>query len=129
MELLRAGASFDAANLAGVVRNELKEFVLGETRIAISQINVIDGESLLIYGQDIVKALWELAESERYDLTECMITDIAKKSTYAFFAGKACDLLDGDDIGERLDSHVYYLDGVVSRKKQMLPKLLTLLSN
>ncbi|MEI6285886.1 MAG: putative manganese-dependent inorganic diphosphatase [Bacillota bacterium] len=129
MELLRAGASFDAGNLAAVVRNELKEFVLGETRIAISQINVIDGESLLVYGQDIVKALWELAESERYDLTECMITDIAKKSTYAFFAGKACDLLDGDDIGERIDSHIYYLDGVVSRKKQMLPKLLTLLSN
>lgn len=128
MDMLRAGASFDADNIAAVVRNDLKEFILGETRIAISQINVIDGESLLPYCQDIVQALWELAESERYDLTECMITDIAKKSTYAFFAGKACNLLDGDDIGERIDSHVYYLDGVVSRKKQMLPKLLTLLS-
>ena len=128
MKLLSAGAAYNVEDMSTLVRNDLKEFMHGETRISVSQLNVVDSEALLAHKDELLHSLEELALAEKYDISVCMITDIVRKSTLAFFAGKACAGLSGEDIGHRVDTRIFYLEGVVSRKKQMLPKLLSLLS-
>ncbi len=118
-------ASSDVSSVPGeeIVARDAKEYQLanGET-ISIAQIETV-GKSLLERKAELLESLDAVREAKGYPLAALMVTDIISKGT---------DLLVSGDAGpvERIfdkpaDGGVIPLPDVMSRKKQVAPKLLS----
>ena len=120
---------FEAASKASDVPAEellgrdIKEYDVGGGRtIAIAQVETV-GRTLAERKDELLKALEETREREGHDLVALMITDIVSKATELLVAGDTGPV--ERTFGTQAeDGSVFVLPGVMSRKKQVAPKLL-----
>lgn len=122
MQVLQSGSVINSLSAQEIVKNDIKEFIFAEYKVAISQINLMDGQQALNKKTDLIVALQELQQKKDYDLVLLMATDIVDESTNLFFAGSDRYLLD-NIFGECLENQYYHLPKVMSRKKQIIPAL------
>ncbi len=122
MQVLQSGSVINSLSAQEIVKNDIKEFVFAEYKVAISQINLMDGQQALAKKSELIAALQELQQQKDYDLVLLMATDILDESTNLFFAGNERYLLD-NIFGECLGNEYYHLPKVMSRKKQIIPAL------
>jgi len=124
LAVLKAGSvagTMPPEEIAGLDR---KEFNIGEYRLAISQVSVLDAEEVLALSTALLQALHDLREKKGYHLAMLMVTDIMRRETHLLYAGQAGDLLRRAYGQSGKDGcGIIYLPGVMSRKKQVLPPL------
>ena len=92
----------------------------GQT-VSIAQIETV-GESLLERKDELLEALRAQREGEGHLLSVLMVTDILAKSSNLLVAGDLTPVERAFD--SEADGGVLDLPGVMSRKKQVVPKLL-----
>lgn len=122
LAMLRAGSALASLSPAEVVRSDLKEFQIGEYRVAIGQIAVMDPAELLAARAGLREEMEALGRREGYDLVVLMVTDIVGEGSHLVHAGQATGLLT-EAFGRGGGDGVLYLPGVMSRKKQVVPPL------
>ena len=122
LQVLKSGSVINSLSAPEIVKNDIKEFVFSEYKVAISQINLMDGGQALTKKAELIAALQELQQQKDYDLVLLMATDILDESTNLFFAGNERYLLD-NIFGECVADEYYHLPKVMSRKKQIIPAL------
>jgi manganese-dependent inorganic pyrophosphatase len=122
MALLKAGSDIDNMSAADILRNDFKEFQMGDYRVAITQMSVLDGESILAMKGELQAEMRRLRHKEGYDMVLLMDTDILNECTYLFFEGQPISLI-ADAFGSIGTEGVLYLPHVLSRKKQVVPPL------
>ena len=114
----------DVSSIAAeeIVGRDAKEYEVGagET-ISIAQIETV-GESVLDRKEELMEALDELRERDGHKLAALMVTDIMAKGTDLLVSGDLAPLERA--FGRDADGGVLELPGVMSRKKQVAPKLL-----
>jgi manganese-dependent inorganic pyrophosphatase len=93
--------------------------------LRIAQVETV-GSSLAERGDELMHALDAVRERERDALAALMVTDIMAKATQLYVSGDRP--LAERAFGVRADDGVIELPGVMSRKKQVAPPLLTALS-
>jgi manganese-dependent inorganic pyrophosphatase len=124
LDVLKAGSVSGDLPVNDLIAGDLKEFQIGEYSIAISQTFAMNVSETLATGRDvIIEALEAMCLRAGYDLAVLMATDVLRESTHLFYAGKAAGLMHlafGSDVKEG----VVYLPGTMSRKKQVLPRLI-----
>ena len=120
--MFEAGSDVSAASGREIVERDAKEYQLagGET-ISIAQIETI-GNSLLDREDELMAALSEVREARSYPLAALMVTDIVAKSTDLLISGDASPVERALDA--KAERGVIQLPGVMSRKKQVAPRLL-----
>ena len=123
MALLKAGSSLNRQSPADTIRQDLKEFKLGNLRVSISQVYVMDSGELASKIDPLQKELESLRVQEGYDLALLMVTDILLESTELLATGSPLKLINYAFEIEPQASGTYHLPGVLSRKKQMIPPL------
>jgi manganese-dependent inorganic pyrophosphatase len=108
-----------------VVTRDAKEYGLasGQT-IFIAQIETV-GRTLLDRKDELLAALDDLRADRSYPVAALMLTDIHSKGTDLLVAGDRAAVERAFDAED--DGGVIELPGVMSRKKQVAPKLLTAL--
>ncbi len=121
-EMFEAGSDVTDVSADEIVRRDTKEYGVGagET-IAIAAIEVV-GKAVLERSKELADALERMRVSGGYSLAALMVTDILSKGT---------DLLVAGDIGpverafgKQVENGSLALPTVMSRKKQVVPKLL-----
>lgn len=122
MALLKAGSDVGSMSATDILRNDLKEFQLGDYRLAIGQISVLDGESILAMRAGIQAEMRQMCSRDGYDMVLLMDTDILNECTHLLFEGQPVSLIE-DAFGEKGEEGVIYLPNVLSRKKQIVPPL------
>lgn len=122
LEMLKAGADVGDMTPAQIVKNDSKEFTIGEHPMLISQLSVLDTEPILAKKDEIVAEMKKLCEEKGYDMDIVILTDIIKEGSYLIFVGEPKNLI-GEAFGEDASKGIMYLDGVMSRKKQVVPPL------
>lgn len=122
MQVLKSGSIINTLPPTEVVACDIKEFFFDEYKVAISQITIMDIESVHQKAHELQIALKDLCKQKNYDFTLLMATDILHQSTDMFFAGFERSRLDAA-FGECLNNLYYHLPGVLSRKKQVVPLL------
>jgi manganese-dependent inorganic pyrophosphatase len=124
LDVLKAGSVSGDLPVNDLIAGDLKELQIGEYSIAISQTFAMNVSETLATGRDvIIEALEAMCLRAGYDLAVLMATDVLRESTHLFYAGKAAGLMHlafGSDVKEG----VVYLPGTMSRKKQVLPRLI-----
>ena len=80
-----------------------------------------DIDYIMNHSQAYIDALNEIAEN--YEIVALFITDIIKNGSYILFNDKAKEILrDSFNIEDLEQGH--YFEGIVSRKKQIIPFIL-----
>lgn len=122
MEVLKAGAAMENKSPTEVVHNDLKEFNMAGKLIAIGQISVMAPENILKKKNNILEYMEKLQREEHYDMSILLVTDIINTSTYLIYTNEAYTLIKEGFDTEGCENMVF-LEGVMSRKKQVVPPL------
>ena len=109
-----------------IVARDLKEYDLGEGRaLSIAQIETV-GRGLVGRKEELLAALRAHREQHDYVLSALMVTDIMAKRTDLLHAGDDAAVERAFEVDA--DGGAVDLPGVMSRKKQVAPKLLAAVS-
>jgi manganese-dependent inorganic pyrophosphatase len=123
MKLITAGTSLEGKTAEQIYYSDMKKFVFGKNNVVISQINTADFKGIFDLINDIKEMMHRLCEVEKYDLALLMVTDIVLGGTELIAIGPAKELaLKAFGIDIKEDS--IFLPGVLSRKMQVVPKLM-----
>ena len=118
------GASSDVADVPAdeIIQRDAKEYeAMAGEKICIAQIETV-GDTLMARAPELRAALDRARESRGYLLYALMVTDIVTKSTELLVAGDSAPVERAFEV-EGADGAIH-LPGVMSRKKQVAPKLL-----
>jgi manganese-dependent inorganic pyrophosphatase len=125
MEMFEASSDVSGLSAEEIVGRDAKEYGTnsGET-VCIAQVETV-GKSLLERKDELLDALEELREQNGYVFAALMVTDIIEGGTELLCAGDCAPVERAFD--SRAKNGVIDLPGVMSRKKQVAPKLLAVI--
>ena len=103
------------------LRMDCKEYVEGPWKLAVAQIEEVGFEHFQRSRPALMAALDDLVREQQLDFACLLVTDITLNNSLLLVAGDP-QVIERIDY-PRLDSRLFQLDGVVSRKKQLLPHL------
>ncbi len=124
MEMLKAGANVSDLSPDEIVRNDMKEFNGNGQTFTVAQVQVMDTTDLLDQKQTLLNALEKLRTDNDYLASFLMITSIIDEATNLIFAGNM-DGVVGKAFAKDVLGNEVYLPGVMSRKKQVIPQILS----
>ena len=122
LAMLRAGAGIGGKSPTEIAKNDMKEFKIGDYRIIVSQISVMDPKEVLDIEEKLIAVMKDNCDREGFDMHLLMVTDILEEATYLLYAGSPRTLIGEAFKKDASGTHVY-LPGVMSRKKQIIPPL------
>ncbi|MGB7326348.1 MAG: putative manganese-dependent inorganic diphosphatase [Rubripirellula sp.] len=124
-EFFLVGSALRSCTAEQVVREDCKEFEESGRRFSISQIEEIGLDLFWQRKDELTKALEELASQNALEFSALLITDIASNGSLLLMSSEP----DGwEEISyPQLEDKLYELEQVVSRKKQLLPLIISLL--
>ena len=122
MAMLKAGSGIGDMTPAEIAKNDLKEFQIGEYRIIVSQISVMDTAEVLALEPALIDSMNTICQKEGFDMSLVMVTDIIEEGTHLLYAGSPRTLI-GEAFHKDASGNSIYLPGVMSRKKQIIPPL------
>lgn len=124
LDMFKAGTSLEGLTKEEVIKSDFKSFPIGDEKIAIGQVFTLDVDRIFDELDTYIEKLEEINNKEGYKFIVIAITDILKNGSYLIFTENAKSVLESiyklDDIKQG-----YYVDGLVSRKKQILPAILS----
>ena len=124
-ELLAAGTSLEGASPAELLNIDRKAFTVGKYNISVAQVNTGDFKSLYKLEKEILEEMHRLEEKENLDLCLLMVTDIVVGGTELIVSGREKRLAEALFGLDPADDSIF-LNNVFSRKKQIVPKLMSL---
>ncbi len=122
VELYRAKVDLSSLSVKEILSMDMKELRTPKGTIAISQVEVVDTNSVLSMHGEVKMEMERLAEERGYVLFLLMVTDVVEEFTELVVVGKR--RLVEKAFGIPFEGDSVRLPGVVSRKKQVIPPLL-----
>lgn len=123
LEMLKAGTSLKGKTEEDILFGDFKIYEVNNKKIGVTQVSTFDindfNDSINKYKELINKN----AENNNYDVFAFFITDILKNGSYIYFNDNAKEIVSNAFDIENMEQGTY-LDGVVSRKKQVIPKIM-----
>jgi manganese-dependent inorganic pyrophosphatase len=124
-EMFEATSDVSELSADEIVSRDAKEYELGSgQKICIAQIETV-GKRLLDRRDELLTAMQSAQAAKQYALFALMVTDILSKGTDLLVAGDQPSVERA--FGARFRDGAAELPGVMSRKKQVAPKLLAAL--
>ena len=128
MEMLVAGTSMSKESMKEIINQDKKVFPVGDMEIAVAQINTVQIQELADRKEEIKKEVEHEIGKYGYSLFIFVVTDIINSNSLLFVYGKEIDLVQNAFKRDVVDNQVL-LENVVSRKKQIIPFLMTAAQN
>lgn len=122
LAMLKAGADIGDMTPAQIVKNDSKEFQIGNYPMLISQLSVMDTDQVMAMQDEILANMAQVCKKEGYAMSIVIVTDIINEGSYLLFSGEPKNLI-GEAFKQDASKSVMYLPGVMSRKKQIIPPL------
>ena len=119
MDMLKAGTSLEGMSKEDVLYNDFKLYTVGEKTFAIGQFFTMNFDEIKSEMDEYIKVLDDVATANDYDFLALYVTDIIKNGSYILYNTKAQDkveVLYSNEVSEG-----YFIDGCVSRKKNVVP--------
>lgn len=126
VEIKKKKASLKGRNAKTIIFDDFKLFDFSGNQIGIGQIEVYDFKELKERKEELLKALKEIAEKEKYTLNLLMATNIINKDSEILFFGEKKYLEKA--FGKKIENNSLYLEDVMSRKKEIVPLLMKVFS-
>ncbi len=123
LDMFKAGTSLQGKTIEEIVNTDIKGFANDDLTFAVSQVFTLDIDSILARKEEYIDYINELAKNKEYRLVLLVVTDIIRNGSYLFYTDGSSEIIgDGFDITDMKQGT--YVDGVVSRKKQVVPAIM-----
>lgn len=123
LDMFRAGTSLQGKTVEEIVNTDIKAFNNDDVTFAVSQVFTLDIDSVFEHKQEYIDYINELARNKDYRLVLLVITDIIRNGSYLLYTDGASEIV-ADSFNFIEMEQGYYIDGVVSRKKQIVPAIM-----
>ncbi len=125
MEMLKAGTDLSAKSDEQVMSIDSKQFSVGETKYEVAQVNTADIDELVTNRLSGLTAVMDKKiTTDGTDLFLLMITDIVNSNSMLVPRGSEQAIANfKESFNVELENGMVLLEGVVSRKKQIVPNL------
>lgn len=128
MEMFKAGSSMKGKSISEIIHGDFKNFTVDSQKIGIGQVSTMSTDEIMSKQDEFISCLNEIAKDEDYALIALFVTDILKNGSYIFFNEKSQNIISGS-FGVQDIKEAHFFDGLVSRKKQIVPKVMNYMDN
>ncbi|MEB2275762.1 manganese-dependent inorganic pyrophosphatase [Bacillus sp. ILBB4] len=122
LAMLKAGADLGDKTASQLISLDAKEFSMGTSKVEIAQVNAIDVNDVLVRKIELEEAITKTIEEKGLQLFLLVVTDILNSNSTALALGSAASKVE-EAYNVTLENNTAVLEGVVSRKKQVVPVL------
>ncbi|WFR61610.1 manganese-dependent inorganic pyrophosphatase [Paenibacillus amylolyticus] len=122
LDMLKAGADLSQKTIAELIALDAKEFVMGQSKVEIAQVNAVDVNDVLVKQPELEAAIEAIISSKGLDLFVFVVTDILNNDSVALAYGTSTKAVE-KAYNVTLSDSKALLKGVVSRKSQIVPVL------
>ncbi|MYL63250.1 manganese-dependent inorganic pyrophosphatase [Bacillus hwajinpoensis] len=122
LEMLKAGADMSSKTPAELISLDAKEFGMGPAKVEVAQVNVVDTLDVLARQDVVEEEMRRTIEAKELDLFLLVVTDILTNNSTVLALGKQAGQVE-KAFNVTLIENLAVLEGVVSRKKQIVPVL------
>lgn len=123
-EMFTAGSDLQSKTTEAIFYQDYKQFTINEVTFGIGQICSMSEAELLAVKGRMIEYLEKTNENSHLDAVYFMLTNILTESTSLIYAGNKGKELIEKGYGITESDNAFTLDGVVSRKKQLLPQIM-----
>lgn len=122
IEVKKAKASLKGKTAAEVLMADFKDYEFKGVKVGVGQVEVFDLQEALEMKNEILKEMEKKRREGKYGLVLMMLTDIIKEGTELLAVGERIDMVE-KAFGKKVKDGSVYLEGVMSRKKEVIPPL------
>ncbi len=123
MNMLNAGSSLDGMTKEDILYHDFKKFKYADDNIGIGQILTSNVADVLDYQDEYIQLINQISKNEDYKILCLFVTDIINNGAYVIYNDSAASILE-ESYGLNHIEQGTYLEGIVSRKKQIIPPIL-----
>ena len=127
-KMFRAGSDFKNKTTEEIFYQDFKIFHTEDCDFGVAQISAMSGEELEQIGEQLRSFLPQVLGEKRLNMVYVMLTDILEESSKIIFAGEDAGKILAHAFKKQEDADGILLDGIISRKKQMIPTLMNEMS-
>ena len=122
LEMLKAGTALGDKSEAELLNMDMKIFEIDGEKIGVAQVNTVNEAEVLERKEKLLAEIDNIIAKEGLKFFMLAITNILTNDSVALVSGDGNDVIE-KAFGEKVDSNLVTLKGVVSRKKQIIPPL------
>lgn len=122
LEMFKAGSELKGKTEEEIYYTDFKNFTISGKKFGISQVSTISVNDIIDNKDKYIEIMNNLARNNDYDVAALFVTDILNNGSYIFYNEDSYEILDNcfsKDLKEGM-----FLDGVISRKKQIIPTIM-----
>lgn len=127
-KMFRAGSDFKNKTTEEIFYQDFKIFHTEDCDFGVAQVSAMSGEELEQIGEQLRPFLPQVLGEKRLNMVYVMLTDILEESSKIIFAGEDAGKILAHAFKKQEDADGILLDGIISRKKQMIPTLMNEMS-
>ena len=120
LEMLKAGTDLDDFSAEELINLDAKNLDKDGTKFVIAQVNTVSIEDVLKRQNELEEAMKNAIAEKGLSLFVLAITDILNSNSEIIALGTKTDAVE-KAFDKKLENNRAFLEGVVSRKKQLLP--------
>ena len=122
LEMLKAGTDLDDFSEEELINLDAKSLDKNGIKFVIAQVNTVSIEDVLKRKEKLEVAMNKEIEEKGLSLFVLAITDILNSNSEIIALGEKADAVE-KGFEKKLENNTVFLEGVVSRKKQLLPSI------
>ena len=122
LAMLKAGTNLSSKSAEELIDIDAKTFELNGNQVRVAQVNTVDISDVLSRQEEIEEAINNSIKNNGYSDFVLMITDILNSNSEILALGSNTDKVEAA-FNFVLDNNHAFLEGAVSRKKQVVPQL------
>ena len=122
LEMLKAGTDLDDFTAEELINLDAKNLDKEGTKFVIAQVNTVSIDDVLKRQEEIENEMKKAIEEKGLSLFVFAITDILNSNSEIIALGEKSNVIE-PAFGKTLENNRAFLEGVVSRKKQLLPNI------
>lgn len=124
-EMFKAGSNLKDKSPEEIFYQDYKKFIAeGDVTFGVGQISSMDSSELLDIKERLIPFM--VSECGRHGVTRVyfMLTNIIEESTELLYYGEGSEEMAKTAFNIKPENEAFYLKGIVSRKKQLIPALM-----
>ncbi|WP_368239329.1 putative manganese-dependent inorganic diphosphatase [Clostridium tertium] len=127
-EMFKAGTSLKGKTVEQIFNQDFKPFGIEDTRVGIAQVNTMDIEGFMPLKDEMLAYMNTKAKEANLDMVLLLLTDILNEGSQILVAGDRPEIVE-KAFNVKLEDSTAFLDGVLSRKKQVVPPITAAVSS
>lgn len=125
--MFKAGSNLKSKEPEEIFFQDFKTFSINDVSFGVGQINAMTREELSDIKEKLKPYLEEAVGKLNVNMLFFMLTDIISESTELLYVGNNAGELIENAFGVAPDEDSFRLEGVISRKKQLIPTLMAIM--